>query len=128
MSAGGGTDSGDGNALVTFDRTGGIGGVRDHLVVTDEGKARVITKRVPEGREITLDQAEMAELRRVLEDARFDKLQSSSKGSNRVPDAFHYVLEHDGHKVTITDEAVPARLRPVVTMLQQITDRAPRAS
>lgn len=101
--------------LVHVTVTGGIAGVRNDLLVRDDGTYTTSTKTGPKGSG-RMTPAELAELRRALEKADFARLPGEATGSP-VADGFTYRITYAGHTVT-TDETtrLPA-LRDVFAAL-----------
>nr|WP_313904672.1 protealysin inhibitor emfourin [Streptomyces sp. SLBN-118] len=101
--------------LVQVTVTGGIAGVRNDLLVRDDGTYTTSTKNGHKGSG-RMTPAELAELRRALEKADFARLPRKATGSP-VADGFIYRITYAGHTVT-TDETnrLPA-LRDVFAAL-----------
>lgn len=89
--------------LVHVTVTGGIAGVRNDLLVRDDGTYTTSTKTGPKGSG-RMTPAELAELRRALEKADFARLPGEATGSP-VADGFTYRIRYAGHTVT-TDETM----------------------
>lgn len=124
-----GGSSGGGQArpgvLVTFVRSGGFAGVRDHLEVGDAGKGRVTTKRQPAGVDVALDPAQMADLSSVLSRAKFGSLQVAYGTPGAIADNFQYEVSHEGTTVTVHDlSAAPPTLQAAIGQLEFVVAQA----
>lgn len=106
-------------APVDYQRSGGFAGFDDHLTVDAQGHA-VLTRR--RGKfEFDLSRDEMTQLQAALRDA--DLASIPPKSDKRpVPDQFSYVLSYLGHTVRTSDSALPQRLAPAISLLNNIID------
>jgi hypothetical protein len=103
--------------LVTFRRQGGFMGVDDQLTVQADG-----SYRVGPGKSGRLSEAEVADLRRVLEQAQIPRLPAVNR-TEGVADGYTYTVGYGGRSVVAEDGAVPASLEPVVAALNRILAR-----
>ncbi|WP_405998543.1 hypothetical protein [Streptomyces sp. NBC_00829] len=103
--------------LVEMTVTGGIAGVRNRLVVRDDGTYTTSSKAGPGGAG-RMTPAELTKLRGALEKADFARLPSESHGSP-VADGFTYRITYAGHTVTTDDTARVPALREVFAALPE---------
>lgn len=97
-------------ARFVAERTGGIAGVSDRLVVTTGGDGWRSDRA---GERVRLRPADTRALRRALKDARFATLRPRYAPEGTIADAFEYRLRHRGQEVVVVETAddVPPRLQ-----------------
>ena len=109
--------------LVEYQRTGGIAGFDDHLVVFENGQA-IYTRRETPGSSpagiFYLSDKEMAELQRVLEEADFPGLAPGYPAPVPGADYFTYSITYKGKTVTTETTGVPPALAPVIGQLDYL--------
>lgn len=105
--------------LVEAERTGGIAGVNDHLVIRASG-AGAYTDR--DGHRHHLRRAQTRDARRVLRRSDFATLRPSYRPRGVISDAFEYRVRYRGHTVVYVDgaEGVPQRLQRVLSELSAL--------
>ncbi|MFI1395026.1 protealysin inhibitor emfourin [Streptomyces sp. NPDC020681] len=103
--------------LVEMTVTGGIAGVHNRLLVRADGSYSTTTK-TGAGRTGRMTPAELAELRRALEDADFARLPRNPTGSP-IADGFTYEISYAGHTVTTSDPGLLPALRDVLAALPE---------
>ncbi|AVZ75265.1 hypothetical protein SLUN_26785 [Streptomyces lunaelactis] len=101
--------------LVELTVTGGFAGVRNRLLVQDDGTYST-SSRTGAVRTGRMSRAELTELRRALEKADFAHLPREATGSP-VADGFSYRLTYAGHTVTTDDTTRLPGLREVFAAL-----------
>jgi hypothetical protein len=106
-----------GQVLVSYVRQGGIAGFRDELVVRPDG-SYTVTSRNRSAASGKLTPAELAELRRALQDANFAGLPTDSP--LQIADGFTHVVRYGGRQVSAGDGNVPKTLAPVISLLDKI--------
>ncbi len=109
--------------LVQYQRTGGIAGFDDHLVIMPDGKAQ-LTRR-GSTTEFTLDAATIAQVRALFEQGSFMALQGEYVPANTCCDLMDYVIHYWVQDQTIKrvhtmDTAVPRDLQPILAALNEI--------
>jgi hypothetical protein len=113
---------GSGNVFVQYQRTGGIAGFDDTLVLYENGTATV--DRRSGSATFTLSTEELQGLNRQFEDARFLDLAPSYPAPTPGADYFTYTLTYRGYTVTTEDTGVPEVLTPIIQALNLlIADR-----
>jgi hypothetical protein len=110
-----------GQVLVSYLRQGGIAGFRDELVVRPDG-SYTVTGRNRSAVNGKLTPAELAELRRALQDANFAGLPTDSP--LQIADGFTHVIRYGGRQVSAGDGNVPKTLAPVISLLDKIIRQA----
>ena len=119
----GGSSGGSSGTFLEYQRTGGIAGFSDHLVISDGGRANLTRKVVGTGSyEFTVDGDTMKELQSRLDKAGFSKLRDEYRPSQPVSDDFEYVITYKGKTVRTSGAAIPESLRPVLELLGQIVE------
>jgi hypothetical protein len=116
--ASGGTSTLSGRLLVDYRRSGGLTGRIEHLVVNSDGGA--VLEGTGPRRDARLDAATMRRLVATLDRADLPKLRSRYAPPARGNDLVTHVITYQGRTVTVTDTAVPAPLRPVLTELNRV--------
>ena len=108
-------------ALVSFEREGGIAYSRIELVVDAGGDAHVVISTAPtkrNARSVTVDDAELARLRRLIDATPLAGLPQTPPTG--CADCYRYRLAYGGARYTTDEASIPARLRPVVAELETI--------
>jgi hypothetical protein len=100
--------------LLSAQRTGGIAGVQDRLVVRADGRATVTHRDGERGR---LAPGRTRAVRVALRRARLETLARAYRPKGVVNDGFVYVLRSAGHTVRVEEgaEGVPLRLRRLLS-------------
>lgn len=109
--------------LVEYQRTGGIAGFEDHLVVFENGQAIYTRREIPGSTPagiFYLSEKEMAELQRLLEEADFPNLASRYPAPVPGADYFTYSITYKGKTVTTETTGVPPALAPVIGQLDYL--------
>ena len=106
---------------VTYERSGGIAGRRDRLVVQPDGSARLTVRDTTKSIRIT--GRELVRLGRDLEEADLGSVPRSSGTRRPVPDAFRHRVVYGGVTVDAADPRMPARLRGLMTRLSGLVER-----
>ncbi len=104
--------------LVDYQRTGGIGGFNDHLVIYSNGNATV--SRTTGTVQFTMTSSEIRNLQGLFEAANFSSLNASYPAPSPGADYFQYSITYHGKTVTTEDTGVPDDLVPIINVLDQI--------
>ncbi|WP_432827867.1 hypothetical protein [Dactylosporangium sp. CA-092794] len=102
------------DTLVTFNRTGGLAGVNDTLVVRPDGSYTIQTKQGSKNG--TLSAGELAALKTALSSTDFNKMPSVND-NGAVADGYTYTITYSGRQITAKDGAIPPALQPVISAL-----------
>lgn len=109
--------------LIEYQRTGGIAGFDDHLVIRANGEA-TLEQKGGRGESFTLDESTLSELRQSLDEAGFFGLNGQYRAANVIPDALQYRVTYRAegrrHTVETANGAVPEQLAPVLDVLNRI--------
>ena len=105
--------------MLEYQRTGGIAGLDDRLVIKADGK-KVILIRKDEHSEFELTSRQMSTLKQQLEESEFRSLKAIYKPETQGRDLFEYELTYRGHTVRASDGAIPEALRPILDSLNAI--------
>jgi len=106
------------DVMLEYQRTGGIAGLDDRLVVQADGKATLTRK--DEHSEIKLTSRQISTLKQQLEEAEFRSLKGIYEPETEGYDLFEYELTYRGHTVRAFDGAIPEALRPLLDSLNAI--------
>ena len=106
------------DVMLEYQRTGGIAGLDDRLVIQADGKA--ILTRKDEHSEFELTSRQISTLKQQLEESEFRSLKGIYKPETQGRDLFEYELTYRGHTVRASDGAIPEALRPVLDSLNAI--------
>jgi hypothetical protein len=106
--------------LVVYRRSGGIAGLDDEMAVERDGAYRISRRGAVVARG-HLSGGDLDRLRRTLLASDFRAIPVASL--HQGADLMTYVVSYDGYAVTAMDLAVPARLAPVLTVLDDLFAR-----
>jgi len=104
--------------LVDYQRTGGIAGVHDRLVIFDNGVTLVSNRTT--SREILLTRSDLAQISAVFDTAQFPKLEGNYTSRRGGADLMQYSITYQGRTVNTQDTAVPLTLEPVIADMNLI--------
>ena len=106
------------STLVTFHRSGGFAGFDDRVTVKRDRRVTV-RSRGAAARHTRLSKAAMRKLRRALEAARLDQPPPQGPPSG-CADCFVYSIAYGGHRVELSEDRVPDRMRPAINRLSRL--------
>ena len=106
--------------LVDYQRSGGIAGLSDRLVVFDNGAGLVSSRTT--SREIQLNATELEQITTIFAKAKFADLEGNYTSRRGGADLMQYSISYRGMTVNTEDTAVPADLEPVIADLNRILD------
>jgi len=104
--------------LVQYQRTGGIAGFNDQMVVFENGQ--VVYSRNTGSGTVTLSDDSLEELGDILESADFPSLAPDYPAGNPGADYFSYVIIYKGMTVTTETGGIPPELVPVIGRLDSL--------
>lgn len=104
--------------VVDYQRSGGIAGVNDRVVIFDNGAALVSTRSV--NTEITVNQTELGRIDAIFTGAKFSGLEGNYTSVRDGADFFQYRISYRGKTVNTEDTAIPAALEPVIEAMNQM--------
>ncbi len=104
--------------FVDYQRTGGIAGVNDRVVIFDNGVALVSTRK--ETTEIALNQSELEQVSSLFNTSGFVDLEGSYTSARGGADLMQYSISYSGKVVSTEDTAIPVRIQPVIDELNRI--------
>lgn len=99
-------------ALVEYQRSGGITGREDRLVVHTDGTARLYRRGAVS--DFTLGSDTLAQLRRLLQTTEFEALRSEYPPPRAGADLFEYIVIYGNRRVRAWDTTVPPELLPLI--------------
>lgn len=106
------------STLVTFHRSGGFIGVDDRVTVKSNRRFTV-RSRGSSARHKRLSVAAMRKLRHALKEARLDEPLAQGPPSG-CADCFYYTITYQGHRVQLSEDRVPDRMRPAINRLSRL--------
>ena len=106
-----------------YERTGGLGGVEDHVELGENGVATVSTRDLDELR-LEVPMGVMVDLKRSVEELDWEAIEGRHLAGG--PDVFNYEVRFDDHVVSWTDadREVADDLSPMVARLNDIVSEA----
>lgn len=104
--------------VLDYQRTGGIAGVDDRLVIFDNGAALISTKSV--NREFQINQSEIERIHRIFSQAEFASLEENYTSPYNGADFLQYSISYQNKTVMTEDTVIPYSLQPVVRELNAI--------
>jgi hypothetical protein len=104
--------------LIEYQRSGGIAGRTDRLVINGDGTARLERRSI--ATDVTIPADTVARLRALLQGIRFDTLRAEYAPPRPGADMYEYVLVHDGKRVRCGETAVPPELGPLIDLLNRM--------
>jgi hypothetical protein len=104
--------------FVDYQRTGGIAGVNDRLVIFDNGVALVSSRTT--SREILLNRSDLEQISAVFDTGLFSTLEGNYTSRRGGADYMQYSISYGGKTVNTEDTAIPPSLEPVIKELDRI--------
>ena len=104
--------------FVDYQRTGGIAGVSDRMVIFDNGVMLVSSRTT--SREILLNQSDLEQISAVFEAAQFPTLEGNYTSRRGGADLIQYSISFQGKTVNTEDTAIPLSLQPVINEMDRI--------
>jgi hypothetical protein len=104
--------------FVDYQRTGGITGVNDRLVIFDNGVGLVSSRTT--SREILLNQSDLEQISAVFNAAQFPLLEGNYTSRRGGADFLQYSISYQGKTVNTEDTAIPPSLEPVIKEMDSI--------
>jgi hypothetical protein len=108
--------------LVEYQRSGGIAGRDDRLVVHTDGTARLSRRGAVA--DFTVGRDTLAQLRSILQTIGFEGLRTEYLPPRQGADLFEYVVVYDKHQVRTMDTAVPPELQPLIQLLNGLLTKS----
>ncbi len=108
--------------FVDYQRTGGIAGVDDRLVIFDNGVSVLSRKTV--STEITLNKSELERITGIFNDSQFYLLQGNYSARRGAADYFRYTISYHGKTVNAEDSAIPPSLQTLIDEMNRIINKA----
>ena len=104
--------------FVDYQRTGGIAGVNDRLVIFDNGVGLVSSRTA--SREILLNQSDLKQISAIFEGGQFHALDGNFTSRYGGADLMQYSINYQGKTVITEDTAIPPPLEPVIKEMDRI--------
>jgi len=104
--------------FVDYQRTGGIAGVNDRLVIFDNGVTLVSSRTT--SRELLLTQSDLEQISAVFDTAQFPTLEGNYTSRRGGADFMQYSISYQGRTVNTEDTAIPPSLEPVIREMDRI--------
>lgn len=106
--------------LLRYQRTGGVAGINDQLIITADGNARIT--RMGQQSVVALDADTMAAIHALFTETGFMQQYPSVPPVVSGADRIEYLVMYRGHTVRVMDGAIPAGLDPVIAALDAIIE------
>jgi hypothetical protein len=104
--------------FVDYQRTGGIAGMSDRVVIFDNGAAIISGRRV--NTEISFNRTEMVRIGNLFRQNNFPSLEGNYTSRRGGADFIQYTITFQGKTVHTEDTAIPAALQPVIDEMNRI--------
>jgi len=104
--------------FVDYQRTGGIAGLDDRLVIFDNGVA--VISRKTASTEIALNQSDLDRITGIFNEAQYSLFEGNYTARHGSADYFRYTINYHSKKVIAEDSAVPPSLQPVIDEMNRI--------
>ena len=105
--------------LIEYSRAGGIAGFNDELKIDAKGHVTLVRRTNKFEFDLTAD--ELNRLQAVFRDVGFASMPEVLP-KPLVPDEFSYTISYQGRTIKTSDTTMPANLRSVITLLNNIID------
>lgn len=106
--------------LIDYQRSGGIAGIDDRLVVFDNGATLVQSRSM--SREITLNRSNLQSITTIFDESRFVSLEGNFTSARGGADLMRYRISYRNKTVITEDTAIPSTLEPVIRELNRYLD------
>jgi hypothetical protein len=104
--------------FVDYQRTGGIAGVNDRLVIFDNGVTLVKSRTT--SREILLNHSDLEQISSVFDAGQFSILEGNYTSRRGGADLLQYSISYQGKTVNTEDTAIPPSLEPVIREMDRL--------
>jgi hypothetical protein len=104
--------------FVDYQRSGGIAGVDDRLVIFDNGIAVISGKTT--NTELVLNQTDLERISELFSQNQFSMLQGNYTSRRGGADFLRYRVSYHGKTVNTEDSATPPSLQPILDELNRI--------
>lgn len=104
--------------FVDYQRTGGIAGVNDRLVIFDNGVTLVSNRST--SREILLNKSDLEQISAVFDASQFPTLGGNYTSRRGGADFLQYSISYRGKTVRTEDTAIPPPLEPVIREMDRV--------
>ncbi|MCK9579620.1 MAG: hypothetical protein M0Q92_04120 [Methanoregula sp.] len=108
--------------MVDYQRTGGIAGVNDRLVIFDNGVAMISTRKIMT--EFSLNQTELELIDSLFKANRFMELEGNYTSAREGADFLQYSISYCGKTVKTEDTAIPDQAQPIIDEMNRIAAMA----
>jgi hypothetical protein len=106
------------SVFVDYQRTGGIAGLNDRVVIFDNGVTLISSRAV--NSEIHLNQTELERIASLFGDSTFSNLEGNYTSQRGGADFMQYTLSYHGKTVHTEDTAIPSSLQPIIEEMNRI--------
>jgi hypothetical protein len=107
--------------FVDYQRTGGIAGVNDRVVIFDNGVTVISSRSI--STEITLNQTDLDGISTLFNENEFSALNGNFTSLRGGADFMRYSITYKGKMVQTEDTAVPSSLQPIIEEMNRILAR-----
>ena len=106
--------------LINYQRSGGLTGLSDQLVIDKNGNATL--ERKGNKSEFTVDAKTFEQIKSIFEQSDFATMQAEYLPAQQGADLIDYQITYNAHTVHAVDTAIPDSLQPVLNALNQIIE------
>jgi hypothetical protein len=106
------------SVFVDYQRTGGIAGLNDRVVIFDNG-VTLLSKRAA-NTEIHLNQTELERISNLFGESAFSNLEGNYTSPRGGADFMQYTISYHGKTVHTEDTAIPSSLQPIIEEMNRI--------
>lgn len=104
--------------FVDYQRTGGIAGMNDRIVIFDNGVTVISSRHV--NTEIILNQTDLDRIGALFTENKFSTLDGNYTSLRGGADFMHYSISFKGKTVETEDTAIPSNLEPVIEEMNRM--------
>jgi hypothetical protein len=108
--------------LVDYQRTGGIAGMNDRVVIFDNGVAMISTRKTMT--EFSLNQTELEQIDSLFKANKFMELEGNYTSAREGADFLQYSISYRGKTVKTEDTAIPDQVEPIIDEMNRIAAMA----
>lgn len=109
------------SVFVDYQRTGGIAGLNERVVIFDNGIAVISGRTV--NTETTLNQTELERIGNLFSESKFSTLEGNYTSRRGGADLMQYRISYHGKTVLTEDTATPSTLQPIIDEMNSVLAR-----
>ena len=114
------SDTAPPSVFVDYQRTGGIAGFNDRLVIFDNGVTLISSRAV--NTEGHLNQTDLERIGNRFSESKFSSMDGNYTSRRGGADLMQYTISFGGKTVHTEDTAIPPALQPIIEEMNRILD------